>query len=157
MMRRLQVLTLLRNNCDPMPAVEISDCLNIENGTFGKIFRELLDEKLIDRFESKSKRVSYQITLAGHDWLEQPVWIGNREPGSGRPKDHELFSNGMNIGIFSTGEIQINVGGKRITLSREHSSHLVEFLDTMPRDIFKTSKRGMGVSQSGIHRMADSD
>lgn len=165
MNRRIQIMHILRDNGGEMETTEIARLADTIAQNIHKTLRELVDDELIDQVGQKP--LTYRLNSAGQAWLGQPVTVSEQAGVSRRAAAHDLRSVAMKVGVFTTGEIQIETGGKRVILSRDQSAELVEFLDSLPGRIFERGAKtageraspfaALGVPQSRVHRIADSE
>lgn len=165
MNRRIQLLHILRDNGGEMETTEIARLADTVAQNIHKTLRGLVDEELIDLVGERP--LTYRINSAGQAFLAQPTTISQTSTESRRAATPIRRSDAIKVGVFTSGEIQIEAGGKRVTLSRDQSAELVEFLDSLPGRIFEKAAKGtgeraspfaaLGVQQSRVHRIADSE
>ncbi len=165
MNRRLQIMHILRDNGGTMKTAEIARIASTSEQNIHKVLRGMAEEGLIDQVGEKP--FTYQINDGGRAWLAQPAVTAAKLERTAESNAQPTGSREMKVGVFTTGEIQIEVGGKRVLLSRAQSADLVEFLDALPGKIFEKAAKpnaeraspfaALGVTASRVHRMADSD
>lgn len=165
MNRRLQIMYILRDNGGEMDTTEIARLADTVAQNIHKILRGLVDEALIEQVGEKP--FTYRINEAGREWLAHPEVTAAKLGQAAESNAQPAGSREMKVGVFTTGEIQIEVGGRRVMLSRDQSAELVEFLDALPGKIFEKAVKldaeraspfaALGVPQSRVHRIADSD
>ncbi len=164
MNRRLQIMHILRDNGGTMKTGEIARIASTSGQNIHKVLLAMAEEGLIAQVGERP--LTYQINDAGRAWLALPEVTAAKLKQLAHSTTNLTGSREMKVGVFTTGEIQIEVGGKRVLLSRDQSADLVEFLDALPGKIFeKTAKpaeranpfAALGVTASRVHRIADSD
>ncbi len=135
MNRRDQILQALAETTVALKTTEIAAKLGTVEQNIHKIVRELAEDGLVNQVGIKP--FTYLLSASGRDCLAAP----NFGQSTRTKKAHDDCSPKMKVGVFTTGELQIEVGGKRLLLSRDQTTNLVQFLDALPNRLFEDASR----------------
>ncbi len=158
MNRRDQVLQALSEASVAMKTADIATMLNTVEQNIHKVVRELADEGLVNQVGVKP--FTYLLSATGRDRLADPTF--GQSARARKSIETDEVNRALKVGVFTSGELQIEVGGKRLVLSSKQASHLVEFLDALPHKLFVQRSHdrpspfaALGVGVGRVHRLAD--
>ncbi len=137
MNRRDQVLQALSEASVAMKTADIATMLNTVEQNIHKVVRELADQGLVNQVGVKP--LTYLLSAAGRDRLADPEF--GQSARARKTTETDEVNRALKVGVFTSGELQIEVGGKRVLLSRDQASELVQFLDALPNRLFEGGVR----------------
>lgn len=161
MNRRDQILQTLADASTAMKTAEIAARLDTVEQNIHKVVRELAADGLVNQVSEKP--FTYLLSNAGRDWLASPSF-GQTTRTPKAASEPSAAQPALKVGVFTSGELHIEAGGKRLLLSREQASDLVQFLDALPNRLFESAPvakdcaspfAALGVAPARVHRLAD--
>ncbi len=160
MNRRDQILQALAETTVALKTTEIAAKLGTVEQNIHKVVRELAEDGLVHQVGIKP--FTYLLSPSGRDWLADPNFgQASRSKKSAVADDSD--PPGLKVGVFTSGELQIEAAGKRLLLSRVQAAELVQFLDALPNRLFEGGApaarpspfAALGVAATRTHRLAD--
>lgn len=156
MNRRDQILQALAETTVALKTSEIAAKLGTVEQNIHKVVRELADGGLVNQVGIKP--FTYLLSASGRDCLAAPNFGQSKRT----KKADDDCSPELKVGVFTTGELQIELGGKRLVLSRHQTTQLVQFFDALPNKLFEQAPAertspfaALGVAPARVHRLAD--
>ncbi len=137
MNRRDQILQALSEASVAMKTADIATKLDTVEQNIHKVVRELADEGLVNQVGIKP--FTYLLSAAGRDRLGDPTF--GQSARARKVTEADAVNRVLKVGVFTSGELHIEAGGKRVLLSREQASELVQFLDALPNRLFENPAR----------------
>ncbi len=161
MNRRDQILQVLGETSESMTTAAIAKVLDTVEQNIHKVLRDLVTDRLVNQVGIKP--FTYLLSSAGRDYLSDPSFGQATRAHKAQPQAIDTQPT-LKVGVFTSGELQIEVGGKRLSLSREQAADLVQFLDALPNRLFESPPAtpdrpspfaALGVAPGRVHRLAD--